>query len=192
MKKLILLLLIPVLSFAQDEPATEKSTFDEEGTTIGLYLLASDPGQFGVSYEQFYTDDKGFVNSALANVGYSALTLDYGMFEVTGEGTVIELGSRRFFKKNRFYGFYSESFISYGTIKFDKEPVALGVFSGRYSYISLINPNLGYKIRLGKKFSFEPSVGFNWKWEIKGKGDVDNKNIDNFVPRIGVKIAYKI
>ena len=44
---------------------------------------------------------------------------------------------------------------------------------------------------MGEKFSIDPSMGFNWKWETKGKGDIDNIYVDNFVFRCGVKLSYQ-
>jgi len=63
-------------------------------------------------------------------------------------------------------------------------------FEGKYSYWSIINPNVGYKIQLTKNLSLDPSVGFNWKWEVKGKGVIDNQYFDNFVFKAGVKLGY--
>jgi hypothetical protein len=38
--------------------------------------------------------------------------------------------------------------------------------------------------------SIDPYVGFNWKWTFKGKGDVDNINVDQAVFKAGIKIGY--
>jgi hypothetical protein len=112
--------------------------------------------------------------------------------QFTGAGFVLDLGGRTYWKKGSTNGIYTENFWSYGNIKFD-EPQILPLqskFNGTYSYFSMINPNLGYKINVGN-FSLDPSLGFNWKWEFKGKGDFDNNLTDNFVFRVGAKVGYR-
>ena len=38
----------------------------------------------------------------------------------------------------------------------------------------------------------DPYIGFNWKWEVKGTGIVDNKAVDNLIYKAGIKIAFKL
>ena len=61
----------------------------------------------------------------------------------------------------------------------------------KYSYLSFINPDLGYKFKIAKVINFDINAGFIWKWEmLKGQGDVDNKMFDNLVPRLGIRVGY--
>ena len=65
-------------------------------------------------------------------------------------------------------------------------------FEGKYTFWSIFNPNIGYKIQLTKNLSLDPSVGFNWKWDVRGKGDIDNRHFDNFVFKAGAKLGLYV
>lgn len=62
-------------------------------------------------------------------------------------------------------------------------------FEGTYSYFSFFTPELGYKFMLGN-FAIDPFLGFMWKIEVKAKGDMENSIIDNWTPRLGLKVGY--
>jgi len=194
MKKILLLaMFIPVISFAQE---TKKEETKEETTptariTLSGNFIASDPSQFGLSLEYKSKHKDNDRNSAqILNVSGAFMDYESALPDVKGNGFAIELGSRTYIEKNRWDGLYAENSISYGNIKFDENVAGFGKFEGTYSYWSIINPNVGYKIMLGKNLAIDPYIGANWKWEVKGKGDVDNKNVDNFVFRAGIKIGY--
>lgn len=181
MKKIILLLLaIPVLSFSQEKTDFKKST------TLSLNVLASDPAQIGISYETLQTLRKDHVSSLLINLSASGSTLDKNGYSINGNGYAVEIGSRMYFKKNSNTGFYSQSFITHSETKFTKDG-----FDGKYSYWSLINADLGYKIIILKSISLEGYLGYNWKWEVNTKTDLDNKDFQNFVFRAGIKLGYQ-
>jgi hypothetical protein len=191
MKRILFMaIFLPMVTFAQEE--TSKKVEAKKEVTVSLFLNASEPAQFGVSVErEWERSEKGFHVSSIYQISFGTMEVE-AFRNFTGIGFVIDLGTRRYWKKESLNGFYYENFLSYGNIKFD-EPMVTGVadqFIGTYSYLSLINPNLGYKINLGK-FSLDPFVGFNWKWEFKGKGDFDNNITDNFVPRVGAKLGYR-
>lgn len=180
-------LLAVTAGFAQDGVNNN----DREGITISGNLSVSEPGMLGVSIEW----ENAFMNhkrngSSLINISATGLKYKDGPINVDGTGFAIELGRRTYFKKGTYSGFYSQSFLTYSSTSFN-EDTPVGKFDGKYSYWSLINGDLGYKINIGKSFSIDPSIGFNWKWEVKGKGDVDNKQFDNFVFRAGIKAGYR-
>lgn len=178
MKRIIYLLaLISTSAFAQEQ--------QKDVVTISANYNFSEPTQYGVSLE--FTKSE-LSSSRILNIGYGQLEYDNHYLKTTGEGFVVELGNRNYFGKNR-EGFYAENFLTHGEIKFN-EKIAGEIFEGKYSYWSIINPNIGYKIQLTKNLSIDPSVGFNWKWEVRGKGDIDNKYFDNFVFKAGVKLGY--
>lgn len=183
MKKIILLLsLTSVSAFAQD--------IKKDVVTISANYNWSEPTQYGVSFE--FT--KGMksqerLTSWILNASYGQLKLDEKNFTTTGNGFVVDLGTRTYSKKGIREGLYVENFITHGEIKFD-DTINGEKFKGKYSYWSIFNPNIGYKIQLTKNLSIDPSLGFNWKWEVRGQGDVDNKYFDNFVFKAGVKLGY--
>lgn len=183
MKRIIYLFaLISTSAFAQEQ--------QKDVVTVSANYNFSEPTQYGLSME-FAKDTKldERHSSWILNVGYGQLELDENNLKTTGQGFVVELGTRNYFKKGVRQGFYGENFITHGQIKFD-ETINGQNFEGKYSYWSIINPNVGYKIQLTKNLSLDPSVGFNWKWEVKGKGDIDNQYFDNFVFKAGVKLGY--
>ncbi|MBA9073980.1 hypothetical protein GGR22_002147 [Flavobacterium gossypii] len=193
MKRILLFaLLLPALNFAQEkQEANEETAIVGPKLTLSANFNYSDPMQYGLSLEYKKKHKEGERNSShLLNISAASLNYDNDVVDIDGNGFVIELGSRTYVEKGKWDGFYAENFISYGNVKFDEDVAGLGNFDGTYSYWSIINPNVGYKFMIGKNFSIDPSIGANWKWEVKGKGDVDNKNIDNFVFRAGIKIGY--
>ena len=171
--------------------ATAFAQEDKKGVvTVSANYNWSEPTQYGLSFE--FT--KGMksnerLTSWILNTSYGQLQLNEKNLKTTGEGFVVELGTRTYTNKGVRDGLYLENFITHGEIKFN-DTVAGEKFEGKYSYWSIFNPNIGYKIQLTKNLSLDPSLGFNWKWEVRGQGDVDNKYFDNFVFKAGVKLGY--
>ena len=181
MKKIILLLLaIPVLSFSQEKTDFKKST------TLSLNVLASDPAQIGLTFEGFQYLHKEHVSSLVINAGISSTTLDKNGYSITGNGFAIELGGRTYFSKNKNSGFYRQNFLSHSQNNFSKDG-----FNGKYTYWSLINADIGYKVIILKSLSIEGSLGYIWKWEVNTKSDIDNKDFQNLVPRAAIRLGYK-
>ena len=183
MKRLIYLFaLFPIGTYAQEQ--------QKDVVTVSANYNFSEPTQYGVSLE-FTKGTKidEHLTSRMLNINYGHLEYDNNLIKTTGQGFVVELGSRTYFKRNVREGFYGENFIAHGQIKFN-EMINGTNFEGKYSYWSIFNPNVGYKIQLTKNLSLDPSVGFNWKWEVRGKGDIDNRYFDNFVFKAGVKLGY--
>ncbi|WKW46917.1 hypothetical protein P3875_02355 [Myroides sp. JBRI-B21084] len=183
MKNLVYLLtLLSIGAFAQEK--------QKDVVTVSANYNFSEPTQYGVSLEFTKdTDPDNRLTSRMFNVSYGQLEYNNENLKSTGQGFVIELGSRTYFKKSLREGFYGENFITHGQIKFN-EQINGENFEGKYTFWSIFNPNIGYKIQLSKNLSLDPSVGFNWKWEVKGKGGIDNRNFDNFVFKYGVKLGY--
>jgi len=181
MKKLFLLLSLFCISsnlFAQEAKK-------QADITVSPYYLASNPSQYGVSFEL----NKGSLfgkggNSSILQVAYGTMTYEVGNLEAEGTGYVIEIGSRGYFKEKDF-GVYTQNTLAYGNIQFEE----LGL-KGTYSYFSFLNPTVGYKFKFGKNLSIDPSVGVQWVIQMKGSGFVDNNNVDEWAGRFGIKVGY--
>ena len=189
MKK-ISTLIICILTYtlsAQDN--TSQSAQNVRPHTLSVNGMLSDPSQFGLSYEF-----SGFTlhpekSTNMVNISYAVMNYEAGSVDVNGQGLAIELGHKSYYSKERpFTGFYTANYLSYGNVRFE-ESFFLGNFKGTYSYFSFFNPEIGYKIVLGN-FVLDPFIGAMWKIEIKGRGDIDNKNVNVWAPRAGVKIGY--
>ena len=188
MKKIftIAAMVVTTLAFAQDNTTGQVDSSKKSGT-ISVRGMYSEPSQFGLSYEMPSFLSKGGSTVNVVNVSYGTMNyeIDGTDFDVDGQGFAIELGSKSFYNKaNKYEGFYTANYLSYGNIKFDKDG-----FDGTYSYFSFFSPEVGYKIQLGD-FSIDPFIGITWKIEVKGKGDIDNKNVEEWTPRAGIKIGY--
>jgi len=184
MKKIstVALLLLCAIGFAQDD--VKKSNI-----TVSPYYLWSEPTQYGLSFELNYSAMPGLEGtSSILNVGYGTMTYEEGGGESDGDGYVIELGSRGYFNKKD-YGIYSQNTLAYGNIKFE-EVVEGEKFKGTYSYFSFFSPTVGYKFKFGENLSIDPSVGVQWVIQMKGSGFVDNKNVDEWAGRFGIKVGY--
>lgn len=188
MKKIFTMaaLLAATFAFAQEttETATEKGRHQ-----FAINAQYSEPGNIGVHYEyQKPLKDSKYASSHVVNLGVGFMNYEVGPIDTNGAGFVIELGSRTYFN-SKHEGFYYSNYLSYGNIKFDENVSGVKV-DGTYSYFSFFSPEIGYKIQLGD-FSIDPFVGVMWKLEIKGKGDIDNKNVDEWAMRAGVKVGYR-
>ncbi|QYJ67894.1 hypothetical protein [Flavobacterium litorale] len=178
------------IAFAQDDTST---TNFKAGNVLSANLTASSPGQIGLSYERegssfFFKSQKK--KSTVLNVSYGAMNYEVNNFDVDGTGFVIEYGTRNYYGKQgkEFKGFYTANYLSYGSIDFN-ETILGTEFDGTYSYFSFFSPEIGYKFKFGN-FVVDPFIGAQWKIEIAGKGDIDNKNTDEWAFRGGIKLGY--
>jgi hypothetical protein len=188
MKKTILL--FGILFFTAKTSAQQQK-LDSSRFTISANYSYSDPFSYGISAE-LGNDDLALFNhytSTLLNVSVSQMEYDNNIQKVKGTGFAVELGHRFYRNRGRKAGAYIQWLLIYSNTSFDKN-TPLGHFDGVYSYWSLINNDIGYKIRIGNNLSLDPSIGYNWKWAVKGKGDIDNIYSDNFVFRCGIKLGY--
>ncbi|NUY79458.1 hypothetical protein HUK80_01010 [Flavobacterium sp. MAH-1] len=178
--------------------ASETTTYDKK-VTVSAFGSFPELNQVGVSVE-FLGNQKtksmdaksfSFYSSKIVNVAYGMMKYDVNVpavDDIDGQGFVVELGQRTYFLgKNS--GPYLGNFLSYGRISYDDD---FGVFGddGTYSYFSFFSPEAGYKIKAGP-VAIDPFVGIMWKLEIKGQGYIDNKNVEEWVPRVGLKIGYE-
>jgi len=191
MKRIILLLAVGISSqlSAQEkaaETAKEPARVLEQKFTVSAGFRISEPDFYAVTLENKKENlSMGFNKSSVLTAAIGSVSVSNGFETVTGSGFIAEIGSRIYYKKGSWKGFYSQSGIEGGTIKFSASN-----YSGKYSYFSFFNPDLGFKWQVSKGFSIDPSIGCMWKIEFKGTGDVDNKIFTNFVPKIGLKIGY--
>jgi hypothetical protein len=180
MKKIILSLAMMVISTA---------AFSQK--SIGLFTEFSEPSTIGASFEFKVKKDKENkkqTTSSILNVGFNTLSYDIGNTSITGTGFTIQAGQRTYFDGPK--GWYSENFLIYSSTKFDEVLNSVSL-KGKYSYWSIINPTVGYRFELGK-IAIDPSIGINWKWEVKGTGIIDNKEINNLTWKAGIRLAYKL
>jgi hypothetical protein len=193
MKKFLLLLIcLPMFLSAQEVKPKLPCSINLSGS-ISEQSLAGFSLEHGVANKK--KDSLGFKTSKIAQFSYAMSKLDSPVAffpSIDGQGAQIDLGNRTYFNKKAWNGLYLQNTGTIGAVWF-KETVLGNSVGGRYAYWSLFNPDLGYKLQLGH-FLIDPSIGFIWKWEIKGSArhGVDNKNFDNFNPRFGLKIGYTI
>jgi len=199
MKRLIFALLFPVVLLAQEpvllvEEVVPQDSVKTAKVTISAFGIVSEPAQVGISFEREVKSTRfdGGLHSFLVNVGAGFMSYNNTRIgDISGEGVVVEVGARIYHdKKGRKTGLFAENLLSYGNVKFN-EANSDGDFKGTYSYVSLINPNAGYKFIRSKSFVFEASIGANWKWELDPSGDVDNADFFNVLFRVGAKVGYR-
>lgn len=150
----------------------------------------SEPMFYGLSFEKESELKVDKRNTSLIFAVYMT-DLEYknNLFDKNGQGFGVDLGTRTYLQRGKKNGFYSQSYLSYSQTRFDSNLPGAG--DGKYSYWSLINGDFGYKLDLGSGVSLDVFAGYNWKWEVKGKNGVDNKDFDNFVFRAGFKAGYR-
>lgn len=178
--------------------ASETTIYDKK-VTVSAFGSFPELNQVGLSVE-FLGNQKtksmdaksfSFYSSKIVNVAYGMMKYDvnaFGIDDIDGQGFVVELGQRTYFLgKNS--GPYLGNFLSYGRISYDDDIPFLGD-DGTYSYFSFFSPEAGFKIKAGP-VAIDPFVGIMWKLEIKGQGYIDNKNVEEWVPRVGLKIGYE-
>ncbi len=185
-------LLAGTFLFAQDNDSNNKDNKEESeisSRNISARGMYSEPSQWGLSFEFGGTKYRWMRGSYVANISYGTMNYETDFFDVDGQGFAIELGKRTYYSKGEeLTGVYTANFLSYGNIKFD-ENISLGNVDGTYSYFSFFSPEVGYKMEFGG-ITIDPFIGIMWKIEVKGKGDIDNKNVDEWTPRAGIKIGY--
>ena len=175
MKKLFLVLVAaPLLLTAQKH------------NTISVYAAGSIPSEVGLSYEFKISKKQKPESTKIINFSSNAMTYKVGNYSVSGSGATISFGNREYFSIASNKSWYFENFLTYSYTDFKDDTIN---FKGTYSYFSMINPNFGYKAFLSNNITLEPYLGFNWKWEIKNDGDIDNRNIDNLVIKAGLKVG---
>lgn len=190
MKKIILsiCLLSGIFASAQNEDS-------KKNTTLYLDASVSVGTNIGLTYE--YPKEADSKESYVFKVHYIASKLDGAYTDIDGNGFGLEIGTKKFFSKEAYKGFYGASYATYGNIKFKEEnlitnPISGSTeeFEGKYRYFSFFSPEIGYKFLITEKIAINLHVGTSWLIEVKGKGDIDNKAFDNWVLRSGIAIGY--
>src|SRR5690606_20261156 len=200
MKKLLLVASIFAFATATAQEVVESKTVTttrDNSVTVSAFGSFPVMNQVGVSVEFLgekkettSTKHKNFTlfSANVLQLGYGMMNYEAAGIDVDGQGFTIDLGSRNYYGENG-SGFYTGNFLSYGNIKFD-DTVSGQEFDGTYSYFSFFNPEIGYKINLGG-FCLDPFAGIMWKIEIKGKGDIDNRHVNEWTPRVGMRLGYE-
>lgn len=156
---------------------------DDYTTIYGSYSFSSNSNA-GIMAEFGGLRDRS--ESMLTGIYMTQMDYKVSGFETSGSGFVFDFGSRKYLKKDTTDGMYYANYLSYGHIYFDEDE-----FDGEYSYFSFFSPEYGYKWRLKNNFVIEPFVNAMWKLEIKGKGMIDNKNVDEWAFRAGLRLGYQ-
>jgi len=191
MKKFILLFGLAFMagtySFSQEEEKDKEIPSD----MFSVGAIVSDGLEIYFIWETFeFSDGKNqslYIKGTGISQGPTFTMYDNGAHEIKPEGWSGAIGSRSYFSKTKMgRGFFYANEFKYSTIRYKDSR-----FSGRYSYFSFFTPELGWKVMFGKSksFGFEVSGGAEWAIEIKGKGDVDNKNFDNWKPKVALGFA---
>jgi len=151
---------------------------------VGEESMASDYFKKHLVFKVFYS--KGYLQSSI------------WINDIPGEGWVGEFGIKTYFNKHEHKGFYSASYLLYGDLEFDDTVRYLDKFKddrrfvGKYRYFSFFSPEIGYKFLLfDNRLNLDLYFGVAWMIELKGKGDVDNRSFNNWVPRLGVALGYR-
>jgi hypothetical protein len=211
MKKIILSIcfLSGLLSIAQNEeaPAINEDSKANTETPKELNVLyanfASSVGaNLGLIYEYSKNnrEEARSKKSYIFKIHYISSTLEFNnspIKDINGHGVGVEFGHKTYYNKSEHKGFYSASYITAGTVKFDEKNIytngtsgANTDFDGSYNYLSLFSPEFGYKLLLGNKIAVDFHFGTSWLIEFKSKGDVDNRAFDNWTLNGGISIGY--
>jgi len=205
--KTIILFLSLLLSILYTKGQEINTTFNPKSPVV----LAVETGtnvdvQFGLTLEfenplfKFLDDPNVVTNKqhSVFKLFLEGATLTNGTNDIDGFGWSIQYGSKSYFNKEEYKGFYYANYLNYGRIEFDETIHLSGFlggttnFKGAYSYFSLFSPEIGYKfLLLDNRFTFDLHVGTAWMLEIKGKGDVDNRSFDNWVFKVGIALGYR-
>ena len=190
MKKLLFMLVfVPVIAMAQEKVVEKTIEKVKKERTLSVMDVVSDINSFGLSYESNAGKHwifKNLKSTDILNVFLTYGVLTNGFIDIPGNGWGVEVGTRTYLKKEVTKGFYYQNSFNYSNLRFNANGV-----DGTYSYVSLINPDFGYKVKIAKVVNFELNAGFMWRWEmLKGQGNLDNKMFDNLVPKLGVKLGW--
>ncbi|WMI70066.1 hypothetical protein [Mangrovimonas sp. YM274] len=182
-KTLAIALMVSTLGFSQEEGDKDKKfQFDLSGE----FMFTQDFQNVGIELEIISNNEDSDkpIKTATAFLGYSMMDYSTPVGSATGNGYTFWLGSKTYFNKENAKGFYIGNNFNFGAVWFDENGV-----DGRFSYLSLFSPELGYKFKFGNLI-VEPIIGTAWNIEIKGQGFIDNKYVDNWQHRGALRIGY--
>lgn len=159
----------------------------EEKGTITLLSSASHGSNLQVGFELPIEKGRvfGLKYSTIIQLGYSQNTKTLpGLYDIQGNAFIGSYGVKLYLNKNKVWGWNIQNSIEAATYKYDDPN-----YSGKYSYVSLVNPEIGYKVKM-KNFVLEPQLGFSWAYELDDKGDVNNDDFDDVMPKLGLRAGY--
>jgi len=203
MKKTISFLILFLL-FSNTNQAQEKEKIK---TTFSVFFSIYDQTKnYGISGEieageqDFWgiTKEKNHIAAWVINLAYTNtdLKLDTALKSIKGDGLEFGTGYKGYLLANKNYGFYFEYFIFNGGIYYFDDTIyntdgTEQKFKGKYSYISFINPGLGYKLKITKNINIEFFGGVFWRGlSDKDEGDIDENMFKDFIPRFGLKSGW--
>lgn len=160
--------------------------------SVGLQVTGSQITTFGVYYEKLTKDKKDYYMSSAIELNYASTKAKISGLEFTGNGIEIRSSFKNYFSKNKATGFFSKNSLTYGNISFDDNDNIGSIqvnYKGTYSYFSFFAPEIGYDFMIGK-IRAGLVAGTQWQIEVKGKDNVDNKDFDNWLYRVGLRMSY--
>lgn len=168
---LSIILIAGLFGFAQSGESGAERKF-----TGSLLLRVYDGPTIGFNFEK--------TTEAVSYISYLG-TINVNVPETSkyGNGFVLGLGLK-YYLKEKSYGWNVQNAVEYAQYNFSESD-----YTGTYRCVSLVTPQLGYKFKLGN-FAIEPAVGFIWKIEMEGKGDVDNNSLPNTKGKFGLNVGY--
>jgi hypothetical protein len=205
MKKLLfasfLLTLCYFNSYAQNKDSINVNK-NEKNITLSAEGSAYVGNSYGITFESVQKKNKYLpktTQSSVIKVYYITSTLESDnpfLRNIDGNGFGLEFGSRTYLNEKTNKGIFIGGHIGSGSITYENNDAVLGSsepvkFDGTYRYLTFFAPEVGYKFLIAQKVAVSLHVGTAWLIEVKGKGDVDNKNFDNWVGRAGLSIGYK-
>ncbi|MDI9865459.1 hypothetical protein QM480_14045 [Flectobacillus sp. DC10W] len=188
MKRKIILFAILIYCFSNAHAQVANEKFN-----VGLQFQAGRIVQLGVEGEYILKPNGKYLNSLVGSITSNGMQLNTDFGNIIGTGFEIGFGKRKYLNtKGNLDKFYFDTRINYGSINFDKQldyNKASFSANGNFTYLSILNATLGYKLLL-KKIIVEPSLSVRYNIEIKGTGIVDTKDINNFLFNAGLKLGY--
>lgn len=150
-------------------------------------------GFFGVEGEYLTNSQNKIMNSLLFSLNSAAMRLktDYG--NTTGTGAEVGVGLRKYLgKTSKTQGLYVDNIFTVGSIQFSDDLKYNNIsfpVEGKYTYLSLINTSLGYKLLLNK-FLVEPSVSARYNTKLSASGIVGSDVFNVPLYHVGLKLGY--
>lgn len=168
-------------------------TYDQtENYGISADVEAEGQNFWGITKEKNHT--AAWVNNlALTNTN---LKIDTALKSIKGFGIQFDTGFKGYLAPNKNHGFYFEYFVfTGGYYSFDDiiyySDGTEKKFKGKYSYMTFLNPGLGYKLKITKNINIDFYSGIFWRGlSDKDEGDVDEKMFKDFIPRFGFKAGW--
>jgi len=200
MKKIILSLSVLLSVFyakAQDEVQEKQQ---EKTEVISLEFDLSVGVQIGLTFEEPIKSRwlPNLKSHGVLKILYSENSLESSAWvnDIKGTGFQGEFGTKTYLSTQDYKGFYYANYLLFGNLEFDDTArYFFGEnrrFAGKYRYFSLFSPEIGWKFLLfNQNIALDLHAGVSWLIEFKGKGDVDNKSFDNWVPKLGIALGYR-